>query len=673
MNEPRISPDDPKLTAYALGELEAGAREAVETAIKNDPAALAAVAEVRELAEQLRRSLATETVDVFEDGLQENIVRPAVSAWRRRFVNFPYAVVGSLAAACFVVVLWIARQPALHAPAAAEKVPTAVATGSAVAQMPADLPDNSLMVSLPPVKPAAEEPVATEMFAVKDAPPAPAVADAPAPAPVKLIEPPVAVFAEDKKIAEAKTQALPTPAEKTAALAKVAPAIRPDEAVSGAIANLAQTQLGRLPGLSVASEKESDGSVLEIRARAAVVARAKVPLGGKTAFGAGLTDADTRRAVVTGKQRAKASAPLAETTKPNLADPTSFKTEANAFKGVGGVGLPAMPDRYAPGGGSARDAIGLVVYVDQPDNGFLPVRGNRITTFPLRVGTASYTDVRQSLQAGHLPSRDQVRVEEMINAFAYMYAAPPPVEAHSVPADVLKSNVTVPVLDDAAPFAATLEVASAPWNPAHRLVRIGLKGRELAPGLAPSAPVTIARDVKLQVEFNPAATESYRLIGYENQPPKKTDRSAGALDGADVSAGETVTALYEVVPVAASNAEGSGPTVLTKLDGADAGATASRELLTLKVRYTAAKVDVSRNLEFPVIDTGGAFAAASRDFKFTAAVAGFGLVLRESPLKGSANYEAVLAWAQAEQGRDARGERREFVDLVRQAKRLALQ
>jgi Ca-activated chloride channel family protein len=91
-------------------------------------------------------------------------------------------------------------------------------------------------------------------------------------------------------------------------------------------------------------------------------------------------------------------------------------------------------------------------------------------------------------------------------------------------------------------------------------------------------------------------------------------------------------------------------------------------MLTLKIRYKAPTSDVSSKLEFPLVDSGTAFADASRDFKFAAAVASFGMMLRESPHKGAVTFDSVLGWAEDGLGDDAGGYRHEFMDLVKLAK-----
>ena len=183
--------------------------------------------------------------------------------------------------------------------------------------------------------------------------------------------------------------------------------------------------------------------------------------------------------------------------------------------------------------------------------------------------------------------------------------------------------------------------------------------------------LTIAKDVKLQVEFNPAQVSAYRLIGYEKRTLAKEDFANDQVDAGEVGAGHTVTALYEVVPVGAREAEGEDVEELRyapRRAVADVPREVADELLTVKVRYKEPAGEVSRKAEFPVKDGGAAFADASEDLKFAAAVAAFGMVLRDSEHKGTADLAAVEQWAEAGLSHDPGGYRAEFVRLVRAAR-----
>jgi Ca-activated chloride channel family protein len=468
------------------------------------------------------------------------------------------------------------------------------------------------------------------------------------------------------------------------------------------------------------------------------------------------------------------------------------------------------------------------------ENPFLAATDNPLSTFSIDVDTASYSNVRRFLENGSLPPKDAVRVEEMINYFAYDYPQP----------------------NDGTPFSVNLDAASCPWQPAHRLVRIGLKGREMpnekrpasnlvflldvsgsmepsnrlplvkqamrllveklgendrvaivvyagASGLAlPSISgdhkeeilsalenlqaggstngaqgielayqtalkhfikggvnrvilatdgdfnvgttgegdlvrliqekakagvflsalgvgddnlndstmqkladkgngnyayldsveeakkvlvrqingtlVTIAKDVKIQVEFNPARVASYRLIGYEKRILRKEDFNNDKIDAGEIGAGHTVTALYEVAPTGAEpNPAASVPPVdplkyqsKPAATAHSSGKSASPELLTVKVRYKEPDGDTSKLLERPFVDGGATFPNASPDLKFAAAVAEFGMILRDSEFKGNGTLGTVTEWAREGKGADENGYRNGLLELVQKAQAL---
>ena len=492
------------------------------------------------------------------------------------------------------------------------------------------------------------------------------------------------------------------------------------------------------------------------------------------------------------------------------------------------IGSPSQP--AASSGAAAFDTA---EYDHFDENPFLAAATNPLSTFSIDVDTASYANVRRMINAGTKPPKDSVRIEEMINYFAYDYPQPKGDE----------------------PFSINLEVAGCPWAPEHRLVRIGLKGREVAAekrdasnlvflldvsgsmepvdrlplvkqamrllvdrltqndrvaivvyaggsGLVlPSTPgdrkeqilhaledleaggstngaagielayqiaaenfikggvnrvilatdgdfnigttsqgelvrlaeekakggvfltvlgvgddnlkdstmqkiadkangnyayldsleearkvlvqqmngtlVTIAKDVKVQVEFNPLHVSSYRLLGYEKRLLRKEDFNNDKVDAGEIGAGHTVTALYEVVPRGStSDPLASAPPVdALKYASPDPRAVTSAypspDLLTVKLRYKQPDGETSRLLERSLTDNGVAFDKASPDFRFAAAVAEFGMILRGSPHKGNATVAAVLERAKAAKGRDEFGYRAGFLELAQKAQALA--
>jgi len=498
------------------------------------------------------------------------------------------------------------------------------------------------------------------------------------------------------------------------------------------------------------------------------------------------------------------------------------------------------------------------------ENPFLEAERDPLSTFSIDVDTASYANMRRFLGQGQLPPRGSVRLEELVNYFSYGDPAPEGSDA----------------------FSATLEVAACPWSLDHRLVRIGLKGREIPPeerpplnlvflldvsgsmqpanklplvkramrmlverldgndrvaiavyagasGLVlPSTTannqatilaaldrleaggstnggqgiqlaydvarqhflergvnrvilctdgdfnvgvtdqdslvrlveakaksgidltvlgfgmgnlkdstlekladkgngnygyvdtpdearklfveqltgtlVTIAKDVKIQVEFNPREVGAYRLLGYENRMLAAEDFHDDTKDAGEIGAGHSVTALYEIVPAGLPIPTGKVDDLRYQEKPAPSGQAYSGEMLTLKIRYkepdstdrTAAEVYTdangngmfddgepyvdangngrfdgeviaSRLLEFPLTDAGRAYSAASADFKFASAVAAFGMILRDSSYKGQASFDGVLELGGEGIGADPHGRRAEFLDLVRRAAEIA--
>ncbi len=184
---------------------------------------------------------------------------------------------------------------------------------------------------------------------------------------------------------------------------------------------------------------------------------------------------------------------------------------------------------------------------------------------------------------------------------------------------------------------------------------------------------TIAKDVKIQVEFNPRQAAAYRLIGYENRLLRDQDFNDDTKDAGEIGAGHTVTALYEVVPFG-QTFENPGVDALKYQRPAQVSSNAnSKELLTIKVRYKDPDASDSKLLSVWVADGGATIESASNNFKFSSAVAGFGMLLRDSKYKGDARYAGVAQLARAAAAADAHGYRAEFIQLVERAQTLAQQ
>jgi len=460
------------------------------------------------------------------------------------------------------------------------------------------------------------------------------------------------------------------------------------------------------------------------------------------------------------------------------------------------------------------------------ENEFLQASSNPLSTFSIDVDTASYSNVRRFINQGQLPPADAVRIEELINYFNYDYPEP----------------------DGNEPFSLSAEVASCPWEPAHKLVHIGLQGRRIPAANAPpnnlvflidtsgsmespdklpllksafklltdqlreqdrvaivvyagSAGLvlpstsgdnkeeiqtaidrlqaggstaggagiklayevardsfiasannrvilatdgdfnvgvssegellrlieseresgvfltvlgfgtgnikdskmelladkgngnyayvdtvhearkvlvsglgatlnTIANDVKIQVEFNPAKVSAYRLLGYENRVMRAEEFNDDKKDAGELGAGHSVTALYEIIPI----------DVRTKLPHVDPlryqstqarpEAFATNELMTVKLRYKARVGAKSAMIARSIVDDDTAIESASENARFAAAVAEFGMLLRDSKSKGRSSFENCLALARESRGNDSEGYRGEFVTLVEKTAQL---
>ena len=181
--------------------------------------------------------------------------------------------------------------------------------------------------------------------------------------------------------------------------------------------------------------------------------------------------------------------------------------------------------------------------------------------------------------------------------------------------------------------------------------------------------MTIAKDVKIQVDFNPAKVAAYRLIGYENRVMANQDFANDAKDAGEIGAGHHVTALYELVPagkdlpIAKIEASKFVQPAQVKGDSPDS--------FVVRLRYKHPEGDKSTLIERGVVDQGLDYSQASLDFKLASAVAGFGMLLRNSPFKGELGYSAVIELATPTLAHDPHDYRKEFIELVQKAKQIS--
>lgn len=241
----------------------------------------------------------------------------------------------------------------------------------------------------------------------------------------------------------------------------------------------------------------------------------------------------------------------------------------------------------------------------------------------------------------------------------------------------------------------TMELLADKGNGNYAYIDTLKEGRKVLVEEMSGTLITIAKDVKIQVDFNPAHVAAYRLLGYENRLLKAEDFKDDKKDAGEIGAGHTVTALYEIVPpgvevpagsvepskyqqtsgtkeskpgIDAANAEVPG--VEAKDDAKVEKSEHADELLTVRLRYKQPESDDSTPLEIPVKATVQPFDQTSADFQFATAVVQFGMLLRDSKYKGGANWDSVLEIAEGSKGKDANGYRAEFIELVRKAKSL---
>ena len=175
---------------------------------------------------------------------------------------------------------------------------------------------------------------------------------------------------------------------------------------------------------------------------------------------------------------------------------------------------------------------------------------------------------------------------------------------------------------------------------------------------------TVAKDVKLQLEFNPKYVKAYRLIGYENRALANEDFKNDVKDAGEMGSGHTVTAIYEIIPAGIESNFLPDKLKYQQFTQTFMGSN-SEEVCTVKIRYKLPNADKSVQMEEVVKDTHVALEKTSENFRFSIAVAEFGLLLRESDFKGSANYEQVINLAKNSFGKDLDGYRAEFLKLVK--------
>ena len=176
---------------------------------------------------------------------------------------------------------------------------------------------------------------------------------------------------------------------------------------------------------------------------------------------------------------------------------------------------------------------------------------------------------------------------------------------------------------------------------------------------------TIAKDVKLQIEFNPSKVKAYRLIGYENRMLKSEDFNNDKKDAGELGSGHTVTALYEIIPVGVDSEFDKIDELKYQTTKVEPSTSKSKELMTVKFRYKKPDEEVSKLIVHPLVDNQVALNKTSDDFRWSASVAAFGMLLRESEYIKGFSYDQVVQLAQGAKGEDKEGYRIEFINMAK--------
>lgn len=784
--------DDPRLTAYALGELDAAETTEFEALLANDPAAQAEVDAIRSMAALLEGELSTEADAPVDEALRADVL--AGPSKSRGWMLWASGL-ATAAAAVGLFVMSANDEPQGDSPSA--RILPKSAASAALTPRFEDGPakPGSIEAKRRARMRRALRKISRDMPGQLDTAPVAMPATA-APMSVAYAAPRSAAYRKLTTIAGED-------------LAAKSPGIRPGEVRDP---RSVQAPIGRR---SKRSQRELDALIDGVNkahyAQKPETTSTAAPRNRAFALDANLFRMDDSLA-----KRAGVAVPAAPATR--VARPMQLAVAKEEAKTQIAAGLLGRGDRVN------ADPSGRDQFIAPPENPFTQPTLEPLSTFSIDVDTASYSMVRSRLNQGRRPNPASVRIEELMNYFDYDYA--PPV--------------------DGQPFATHVEVASAPWAPAHRLVRVGLKGKmvdrpranlvflldvsgsmsarnklpllkdamsTLVDNLHPddrvaivvyagasglvldSTPaknkrailgalerlksgggtnggagiqqaywvaarnfvqggvnrviigtdgdfnvgttsrhalvemveqraqggialtvlgfgmggsgggyndatleqladkgdgnyafidtasearkvlvdqldgtlVTIAKDVKIQVEFNPARVAAYRLIGYENRCLAAQDFNDDTKDAGEIGAGHAVTALYEVIPTGVAGGRTVDPLKYQRPKPIDP---TSREMLTLKLRYQPPTGGKSTLISGAVIDDGVQFDAASADLRFAASVAAFGMLLRGSPHAGSATMDAVLGWAGDALGKDEWRYRQGFLDLVRKARRL---
>lgn len=349
---------------------------------------------------------------------------------------------------------------------------------------------------------------------------------------------------------------------------------------------------------------------------------------------------------------------LAEATAPATVSPEELEKERARERALAAVGTPRPAlGSLADAGWSTDLPTGPTAAPVIVAGGFRTPSGMPKSAFVLNIGNASYGAVRTALREARWPALEDVRVEELINQFAYAEQSPRRMDP---------------------PFAVELEIGQAPWEPVHYLVRVTLKAAEIDEASGKPVPLAmVAHDVRAEVRFNPTQVAAYRLLGFENGAEKGASTDASMdTPGQALLAGDETTALYEVVPVGApSTVGGVGD---ADFEAAPEAAVAylerTSELLWMEMRYERPESERMRRIDFilHVPTEIPSWRETSRSFRWAAAVASFGMELKDDPWRGRIDWDLIQALAHSTMDSDeVSADRREFLELIDEASALA--
>jgi len=710
METPKILPDDPRLTAYALGEMAPAECVEFEQALQGDPAAQKAVEEIRAAGALLTDVLEHEP-EIFvpvEPVKKPNGARDPYA----KIVRFPYWMVSSLAAACFALAFIYWQRNQLPEPVAKRYVevslpPVAVAADEAKAKR--EIAPAVIAIDPTPVDiPAAMPPPAQSLRAQSSAPAPMAIGGiAGKDEVVKLDSFAVGGSARDagvsaKAIAHGRTERRAAPETGASRLKKVqvsqnmavaAPAqnesyaLRQDNAFQTVEQNPLSTFSADVDTASYANvrrylQQGHRPPVDAVRVEELVNYFPYAYAGPQASGGAAAAPftahlevasapwAPANRLVrigLKGRELSEAARPPANLV--FLLDVSGSMDEPNKLPLVK-QSLRLLVEKLRP-----EDHVAIAVYAGDSRLALPSTSATRkadILDAIDRLEASGSTNGAMGIQLAYDIAKANFvtgGVNRVILATDGDFnLGATGGDLTRLVAEKAKSGVFLTVLGFGMGNLkdSTLEELADKGNGNYAYIDSLAEAKKTLVEQAGGTLVTIAKDVKFQVEFNPAVVAAYRLLGYENRLLAKEDFNNDRVDAGEVGAGHTVTALYEVVPVGAPLPATGSVDALKYQRTADSGrkTAASGEMLTVKIRYKEPAGDAGRMLEFPLRDTGAVFANATQDFKFAAAVAAFGMVLRDSPYKGSATLPEIEEWAKDGTGSDAGGYRREFTELV---------